>query len=246
MGLKQPEFKTNPLDYYWETIGKQDIWIIKYSKNDQNGRNLFLNIYETAYAPASGQLSGSVNEHPWDIVVITTTDWLLVARPEPQQDVQKANDQAKGIWKVALEELGKDSSLTIMICWVICPSDSVLVPNKALNLLGAYQRQFIYDANFVTGMKEATQLKRRLCVPQEYDSHKSVHEPDQELFKFESRIVIHDKDTLPGMGGPNVSELFPQNQYLDRGFPPISCNQTDTYTGHELDPIVYVWRGSLD
>lgn len=243
LGLKQPEFKTKRSDYFGKTMEKRDIWIIKYAKDDPNGRKLFLDIYETVYAPASGQLSGSIDEHPWDVVVIMTTDWLLVARPEPQHDTQKANEQAQGIWKVAVEELKKDSSQTIMLCWIFSPLDFVLKPNRSLKLLGTYRRQVIYEDNFrALGMHKTTQLRRKLCVLQEYESHKSAHQFDPELFKFESRIVIHDKFTLSDMGGPSVSELFPQSEYLDHGFPPISCKQCE---GPAYDPKVHVWRGQL-
>ncbi|KAI7972669.1 hypothetical protein EIK77_009132 [Talaromyces pinophilus] len=244
VGLKKPEFKTNPSDYFRKTIEKRDFWIIKYAKDDPNGRQLFLNIYETVYAPDSGQLSGSIEEHPWDVVVIMTTDWLLVARPEPQREVQKAHDQAQDIWKVALQELEKDRSLTIMFSWILGPLDFMLKCNRDLNLPSTYRRQAIYEENFTTlGMRQATQLRRRLCVRGDYENYKSLHQSDPELFKFESRIVIHDKDTLSGMGGPSVSKPFsPPNEYLDRGFPAISYN---TCEGTASDPKVHVWSGQL-
>lgn len=171
-------------------IEKRDFWIIRYAEDDPSGRQLFLNIYETVYAPDSGQLSGFINEDSWDVVVIMTTDWLLVARLEPQRDIQKTDDQGKGIWKVALKELEKDRSLTIMFSWILGPLGFMLKPNRDLNLGGTYKRPAIYEENFTT-----------LCVLGHYGSHKSLHQSDRELFKFESQIVIHDKDTTSGMGG---------------------------------------------
>lgn len=249
VGLKKPEFKTKCSYDSGITMEKRGFWIIKYDKDDPNGRQLLLNIYETVYAPDSGQLSGSIDEHPWDVVVIMTTDWLLVARPEPQQDVQKTHDQAKGIWKVALEELEKDRSLTIMFSWILGPLDFMPKPNRDLNLVGTYKRQAIYEETFTTlSMSLATQLQPGLCVLRNYESHKSLHKSDPELFKFESQIVIHDKDTLSGMGGRSVSELSELfsswNEYLDRGFLVISCTKCDM-EGAASDPEVHVWRGPL-
>ncbi|KAF3395463.1 hypothetical protein DPV78_008802 [Talaromyces pinophilus] len=192
VGLAKSTIMTKFEDHKDKDMVKGEFYVIKYDKQDKDCGKLCLYIRE-AINTANDEPS---KELPWDVVLIMTTKWLIVARPEPQKEADKAKAQAKFIWgevKKLLEIAEDRKNIDTMFCWVFVPQegDALRIHNDVIPL-PTREREKIYEYTFFTkGMKKIDGLESRIFELQPYVLGGTAGTLSQAV-AFRSRIAIQD------------------------------------------------------
>ncbi|KUL89869.1 hypothetical protein ZTR_02788 [Talaromyces verruculosus] len=122
--------------------------------------------------------------------------YLIVARPKPQKDADKAKAQAEFIWGEVMEllEIAEDrKEIDTIFCWVFVPQEgSALRIHNDVIPLPTREREKIYEHTFCTeGMKEIDGLENRIFEVQPYVLGGTAGTLSQAV-TFRSRIAIQD------------------------------------------------------
>lgn len=228
VGLAEPRIMTKFKDHHNKDMDKGAFYIIKYDKQDPYCGQLCFYIRE-AITTVNGEPS---KEIPWDVVLIMTTKWLIVARPQPQKDADKAIAQSEFIWrevKKLLESVEDRKEIDTMFCWLFVPQEggALRIHNDVIPLR-TREREEIYEKTFYTeGMKKLDWLENRIFGVQPYILGGTADPLSQEA-AFRSKIAIQDGDRfLDRYSGQKKKFDFNFNKYWDSdynelGFPLIT------------------------
>lgn len=226
VGLAEPKIMTKFKDHDEKDMAKGEFYIIKYDKQDKDCGKLCFYIRE-AITTVNGEPS---KEIPWDVVVIMTTKWLVVAHPEPQKEVDKAKAQADFIWREVMKLLDSAEDrkgIDTMFCWVFVPKEgSALMIHDDAIPLPTGEREKIYKNTFNTeGMQKIDGLKNRIFEVEPYILGATPGALSQAV-RFRSRIAIHDEGRFSsrysGLKGEWFSERYLNSDYKELGFPLIT------------------------
>ncbi|KAI7972667.1 hypothetical protein EIK77_009130 [Talaromyces pinophilus] len=226
VGLAKPTIMTKFEDHKDKDMAKGEFYVIKHDKQDKDCGKLCLYIRESINT-ANDEPS---KELPWDVLLIMTTKWLIVARPEPQKEADKAKAQAKFIWgevKKLLENAEDRKDIDTMFCWVFVPQEggAFRIRNDVIPL-PTREREKIYENTFYTeGMKEIDGLENRILEVQPYVLGGTAGTLSQAV-AFRGRIAIQDVgrflDRYSGLKKKFDFEKYWNSDYKELGFPLIT------------------------
>lgn len=224
-------------------LDKGEFFIIKYDGNGAGSRKMNLILQENINLSADERAVKSLrdpNKLPWDVVVIMTTKWVLVARPPPQKTKKTTEIQASRIWAEA-ENLLKDDKnpreINKIICCFLAANDNEVAGLKLhadMHPIQVEERANSYKKIFENGANILGRCDDFIFEEKHYFLGHGPG-PGNQTTNLKSQIVVHDLDTFKGVAEyEKLRTAIDDNSYMkikQKGlrFPLISLMAQDSF-----------------